>query len=69
MLIEGKKKKNENSFNNKKIVVEYPPMTASITIQDVHHMMTTYQPKNFIKIPKLLNTIHQRRKALRRKLE
>jgi hypothetical protein len=44
-------------------VVEYPPMTAPITIEDVHHMMTTYQPKNFIKIPKLLNTIHRRRKS------
>ena len=36
MLIEGEKKKNENSFNNKKTVVEYPPMTAPITVEDVH---------------------------------
>ena len=58
MLIEGKKKKKKkNTHNNKKTVVEYPPMTAPITIEDVHHMMTTYQPKNFIKIPKILNTI------------
>ena len=35
MLIEGKKKK-ENSFNNKKTVVEYPPMAAPITVEDVH---------------------------------
>ena len=61
MLIEGKK--NENSFNNKKTVVEYLPMTAPITVEDVDQMMTTYQPKNFIKIPKLLDTIHRRRKS------
>jgi hypothetical protein len=38
MLIEGKK--NEKSFNNKKTVVEYPPMTAPITVEDLHQMMT-----------------------------
>ena len=35
--VNRREKKNENSFNNNKTVVEYPPMIAPITVEDVHY--------------------------------